>query len=225
MDDKTPTLNPTELYDKRRTKDSGRLRAYNKILEQIYNRIRTISKLPNSPCYLLYTIPPFIFGLPKIDLEDCVVYLIYQLRHAEYEVRYTPPNMLYISWLHHEKSYLIDQSPIMKAMLESAEKTQAELERKEREASRLLTSKKSQRKVKFQEPGILQNKNTPRLISNNTSNSINTVLNRPVQKYPTAGPPMPSPNDYIPPSTFLQNMTNPQNNIVYPKSVPEYFNR
>lgn len=216
MDDKTPTLNPTELYDKRRTKDSGRLRAYNKILEQIYNRIRTISKLPNSQCYLLYTIPPFIFGLPKIDLEDCVVYLIYQLRHAEYEVRYTSPNMLYISWLHHEQSYLIGQSPIMKAMLESAERTQFELERKEREASRLLTTKKSNRKVKFQEPGINQ---IP-----HKSTAINTTIHRTIQ-YPTAGPPLPSANDYIPPTSFLQNMTNPQNQVMYPKSVPEYFNR
>ena len=34
--DQTPQLDPSELYDKRRTKDAGRLRAYNKILEQIY---------------------------------------------------------------------------------------------------------------------------------------------------------------------------------------------
>ena len=51
MNQETPLLNPSDLYDKRRTKDAGRLRAYNKILEQIYNRIRTISKLPNAQCY------------------------------------------------------------------------------------------------------------------------------------------------------------------------------
>ena len=92
--EQTPQLNPADLYDKRKSKDASRLRAYNKILEQIYNRVRVISKLPSSQCYLLYTVPPFIFGLPKIDLEDCVTYLIYQLRHAGYEVRYTPPNMI-----------------------------------------------------------------------------------------------------------------------------------
>ena len=68
MDPQTPLLNPNDLYDKRRSKDAARLRAYNKILEQIYNRIRVISKLPNSQCYLLYTVPPFILGLPKLDL-------------------------------------------------------------------------------------------------------------------------------------------------------------
>lgn len=203
----TPQLNPSELYDKRRTKDASRLLAYNKILEQIYNRIRVVSRLPNSQCFLLYTIPPFILGLPKIDLEDCVVYLIYQLRHAGYEVRYTPPNMLYISWLHHEKSYLIEQSPIMRAMLESAEKTAIELERKEKEAARLIGGvRKSQRKVKFQTPGALQGPPVA---------AIQTVINRPMQPVtsrPTAGPPPPSAGDYVPPATFLQNMTNPPNN-------------
>jgi len=215
MDQSTPQLNPTELYDKRKSKDAARLKAYNKILEQIYNRIRVMSKLPNSQCYLLYTVPPFIFGLPKIDLEDCVIYLIYQLRHAKYDVRYTPPNMIYISWLHHEKSYLVEQSPIMQSMLESAEKTQAELERKEREASRLIQGRKSQRKVRMFTPGELQG-SKPR------ASAISTVLGRPL---PTAGPPPPNAAEYTPPASFLQNVTNPANQVIQPKSVPDYFMR
>jgi hypothetical protein len=219
MDQQTPQLNPADLYDKRKSKDASRLKAYNKILEQIYNRVRVISKLPNSPCYLLYTVPPFILGLPKIDLEDCVIYLIYQLRHAGYDVRYTPPNMIYLSWVHHEKSYLVQQSPIMQAMLESAEKTNAELERKEKEASRLLQGRKSQRKVRMNTPGELQRGimgGGPR------RSAISTVLNRPLSN-PTAGPPPPSAADYVPPSSFLQNMEQPQNTVVQPKSNIDYF--
>jgi len=226
MNEEVPRLNPADLYDKRRSKDAGRLRAYNKILEQIYNRIRTISKLPNSQCYLLYTVPPFILGLPKLDLEDCIVYLMFQLRHAGYETRFTPPNMIYISWLHHEKSYIVEQSPIMLAMLDSAERTQAMLDRKEKEAGRLLgQGKKTQRKVVKQTPGLLQSNthtmphsNGPRL------SAINTILNRPLSN-PTAGPPPPSAADYVPSAAFLQNMTSPQNSVVYPKSVPEYLGR
>jgi effector-binding domain-containing protein len=227
MEDQTPLLQPSELYDKRRSKDASRLRAYNKILEQIYNRIRVTSKLPNSQCYLLYTVPPFILGLPKIDIEDCMVYLIYQLRHASYDVRYTFPNMLYISWLHHEKSYLVEQSPIMQSMLESAERTQAEIERKEKEASRLLNPKKSQRKVKIHTPGELQSISgvAPGTMKTNVPRTaINNILQRPLSN-PTAGPPPPSANDYVPPPTFLQNMTNPPLHTPTPKSVPEYFKR
>lgn len=235
MAEPTPQLNPAELYDKRKSKDSSRLRAYNKILEQVYNRIRVMSRLPNSQCYLLYTVPPFILGLPKIDLEDCVVYLIYQLRHAKYDVRYTPPNMLYISWMHHEKSYLMEQSPIMQSMLESAEKTAAEVERKEKEASRLLAPRKSGKKVQIQTPGQSQRSFSQQQPYGQQQlygqqpppksamrSAINTVLNRPLSN-PTAGPPPPSAADYVPPSSFLQNMTHPQNTIVQPKSVPDYF--
>ena len=219
MDQGTPQLNPTDLYDKRKSKDASRLRAYNKILEQIYNRIRVSSKLPNSQCYLLYTVPPFILGLPKIDIEDCVTYTIYQLRHAKYEVRYTPPNMLYISWLHHEKSYLTEQSPIMQAMMESAEKTRSEQERKEREASRLIQGRKSQKKVRMAAPGQFQDG----MMGSRTS-AISTILNRPLSN-PTAGPPPPSAHDYTPPSSFLQNVAQPMNTVVHPKSQMDYFNR
>ena len=227
----TPQLNPSELYDKRRTKDAGRLRAYNKILEQIHNRIRTISKLPNLQCFILYTVPPFILGLPKLDLEDCVIYLIYQLRHSGYEVRYTPPNLIYISWLHHEKSYLTDQSPIMKAMLESSERS--ELERKEKEASRLI-GRKGQRKIVKQTPGAFQgtypgkvqtyNKSIPTSNSTSYPSTSYPSTSYPSTNYPSAGH-IPSAGDYVPPASFIQNMSNPQNQIVYPKSVPEYFKR
>jgi hypothetical protein len=233
----TPVLSPADLYNKRKSKDAARLRAYNKILEQIYNRVSVISKLPNSQCFLLYTVPPFILGLPKIDLEDCVVYLIYQLRHAGYNVRYSPPNMLYISWLHHEKSYLVEQSPIMQAMLESAERTQAELERKEREASRMLGPRKSQRKSVKQSPGFLNNGNgsgvggsgvgggrgqTVRFANSRPDTAINTILNRPLSN-PTAGPPPPSAAEYIPPSSFLQNMTSPTQPNNTAKQMIDYF--
>jgi hypothetical protein len=230
MDEPTPQLEPSELYNKRKSKDAARLRAYNKILDQIYNRIRVMSRLPNSQCYLMYTVPPFILGLPKIDLEDCIVYLIYQLRHSSYEVRYTYPNLIYISWVHHEKNYLIEQSPIMQAMLESADRVAAENERREREAERLLgTKKKSQRKVRAQEPGWSESAVGVGRAPSRAA--LNTVLggagggagssNRPV-----AGPPPPSAAEYTPPSSFLQSMNNPANSQQsHAKSLPEYFNR
>jgi hypothetical protein len=112
-----PMLQVGDLYTKRQKRDGARLKAYNELLEQMYNRIRVTSQLPTHPAYLLYTIPPFIFGLPKIDLEDCVVYLVYQLRASGFEVKYTYPNLIYISWKHHEKKYLLEESPILQAML------------------------------------------------------------------------------------------------------------
>lgn len=123
-----PKLKPAELFDKRRTKDTARLKAYNKLLEQIYTRIRTSSQSGGDP-WILYTVPPFLLGLPKIDLEDCIVYIVYILRQQDYEVRYTYPNLLYISWKHHERDYILKNSPIMSAMLQGS-KTKASEPRK-----------------------------------------------------------------------------------------------
>jgi hypothetical protein len=112
-----PKLNPKDLFDKRIRRDQARLRAYNQLLQQIHQRIYTTSQMSGNANYILYTVPPFIFGLPKIDLEDCIVYLVYMLRQSGYEVRYTYPNLLYISWKHHERDYLLNQNPIMQAMI------------------------------------------------------------------------------------------------------------
>jgi hypothetical protein len=116
-----PKLKPSELFDKRRQRDTARLKAYNKILEQIYVRIRSASTQSSDP-WVLYTVPPFILGLPRIDLEDCIVYLVHILRQQQYEVRYTYPNLLYISWKHHESDYILKNSPIMSAMLQGIPK-------------------------------------------------------------------------------------------------------
>jgi hypothetical protein len=111
-----PQLRPSELFEKRKQRDGAKLKSYNKILEQIYARVRTASREGADP-WILYTLPPFIIGEMLFDLQDLVVYLVYMLRAQQYEVRYTYPNLLYISWKHHEADYILKGSPIMQSML------------------------------------------------------------------------------------------------------------
>ena len=112
-----PKLQPQHLFEKREKRDQSRLRAYNQLLEQIQHRIYTTSQLPGNPNYLIYSVPPFILGLPSMDLEDCIVYLVYQLRQNGFEVRFTYPNLLYISWASYEKEYFMKKNPIVQAMI------------------------------------------------------------------------------------------------------------
>jgi hypothetical protein len=105
------------LFEKRIRRDHARLRAYNQLLTQINQRIYTTSQMSGNANFITYTVPPFIFGLPKLDLQDCIVYLVWMLRQNGYEVRYTYPNLLFISWKHHEKNYLMTQNPIVQAMI------------------------------------------------------------------------------------------------------------
>ena len=109
-------LEPRQLFERRVQRDKARLRAYEHILKQIQLRIRTVADLPGNPNYLTYTVPPFILGLPAIDMQDCIVYVVHQLRTSGFEVRFTYPNLLYISWKHYEQEYMREQNPITQAM-------------------------------------------------------------------------------------------------------------
>ena len=109
-------LEPRQLFEKRVARDNARLRAYDQILKQIQNRIKMTAELPGNPNYLVYTVPPFILGLPAIDLQDCIVYIVHQLRTSGFAVRFTYPNLLYISWQHYEQEYMREQNPITQAM-------------------------------------------------------------------------------------------------------------
>ena len=130
--DPPPRLNPKDLFERRTRRDYARLRAYNQLLNQINQRIYTTSQMSGNANFITYTVPPFIFGLPKLDLQDCIVYLVWMLRQSGYEVRYTYPNLLYISWRHHEKEYQMTQNPIVQAMIPPEVKK--EQKKKERQA-------------------------------------------------------------------------------------------
>jgi hypothetical protein len=111
-----PHLDPSQLFEKRAQRDSARLKAYNEILGQIHTRIYTVSQMPGNTSSLVYTVPPFLLGLPAIDLQDCIVYLVSILRNNGFVVRYTYPNLLSISWKHYEAQYNREMNPIVQAM-------------------------------------------------------------------------------------------------------------
>jgi hypothetical protein len=112
-----PQLPASTLFDVRIKQDKARQTAYNKILEQALQKIAHCATAPNQPTFVYYNIPPFVLGLPGLDLKDCVVYVVFQLRQQGYEVRYTYPNLLCISWAHHERQYLMERNPIVQSMI------------------------------------------------------------------------------------------------------------
>ncbi len=112
-----PRLAPGQLFEKRAQRDRAKLRAYNEILGQIHNRIYSVSQLAGNTSSLVYTVPPFILGMPALDLQDCIVYLVSMLRNSGFEVKYTYPNLLYISWKHYESQYNRELNPIVQAMM------------------------------------------------------------------------------------------------------------
>ena len=99
-------LNMDELYIKKQQQDMNILNNYNKILQRIHNRIKYISKqLVNDMC-CWYIMPEMMIGIPKYDVKDCTAYVIQNLRENGFIIRYTYPNLLFISWKHWIPSYV-----------------------------------------------------------------------------------------------------------------------
>ena len=205
--DAPPLLQVSELYKRRQSKDAARLRAYNQILDTVHHRIRVQGNMPNSPCSLLYTIPPFVLGLPKIDLEDCVVYLVFQLRHSGFEVRYSYPNLLAISWMHHERSYITEQSPIMQAML-AAQAAAAPVPAPRKRAPKAIMAGAGQTTQAGPSQRTGSSLAGSSLAGPSQRRQKGVAFSVGNDKGPSVGA-LPSAEAYVPPSTFLQTMTKP----------------
>lgn len=193
-----PHLEPKDLYDRRIRRDYARLRAYNTLLEQIYQRVYSTSQLSGNTSSVLYSVPPFILGLPKLDMEDCIVYLVWQLRQSGFEVRFTWPNMLFISWRHHEGAYLATQNPIVKAMTPAPPpaplpKMVGGSQKKKSAAAAAAAAAQQPR-----QPTVAFNEAVDLITSANSS-----TFGTPVQ------PGTRRATDYEPPASFIQNLERP----------------
>jgi len=105
-EDDSLKLNIDELYVKKQQQDLNILTNYNKILIRIHNKIKYVSKnLVNENC-CWYVMPEVIIGIPMYDYRDCTAYVIEKLRENKFVVRYTHPNLLFISWQHWVPSYV-----------------------------------------------------------------------------------------------------------------------
>jgi hypothetical protein len=105
-EDESLKLNLDELYNKKQQQDLNVLNNYNKILQRIHNKIKYISKnIVNDNC-CWYVMPEMVIGVPKYDYKDCTAYTIDKLRANGFIVRYTHPNLLFISWKHWVPTYV-----------------------------------------------------------------------------------------------------------------------
>ena len=105
-EDNSLKLNIDELYSKKQQQDLNVLKNYNNILIRIHNKIKYNSKnIINENC-CWYVMPEMILGVPKYDHRDCTAYVIDKLRINGFIVRYTHPNLLFISWKHWVPSYV-----------------------------------------------------------------------------------------------------------------------
>jgi hypothetical protein len=106
IEDFSEKLNIDELYEKKRQYDLTQLALFNKVLNRIHVRIKTVSRQIKDEQFCWYLVPEVIIGVPKYDQSACIAYLIDKLKTNGFNVRYIHPNTLFISWLHWVPSYV-----------------------------------------------------------------------------------------------------------------------
>jgi len=89
-------LNIYELHKKRTAREKNRLSYYKRILHKCYHRIVTVSENCGTNC--MYKVPEFVVGMPIYNGLECVKFVVRALKKNGFYVKYTHPNLLFISW-------------------------------------------------------------------------------------------------------------------------------
>ena len=106
IEDFSEKINIDELYEKKRQQDLNKLALFNKILNRVHVRIRTVSRQKVDEQFCWFLVPETIIGVPKYDQGSCIAYLMDKLKTSGFNIRYVHPNLLFISWLHWVPSYV-----------------------------------------------------------------------------------------------------------------------
>ena len=80
--------------------------SYNKILARVHTKIKLVSKQYADTYHCWYIVPEVLLGIPKYDHKDCTAYVINKLQENGFIVRYTHPNLIFISWKHWVPGYV-----------------------------------------------------------------------------------------------------------------------
>lgn len=70
-----------------------------------------------------FEVPEWQPGCPRFDVKDCILYIVWNLRHSGFKVLYVSPNRLLISWKEQSIQYYQEESPIRQAMIAAANAT------------------------------------------------------------------------------------------------------
>ena len=98
-------LNLDDLYERTRETSQTKIKTYQKILARIHSRIKAISRQRNNNKFCMFVIPEFILGIPRYDIAECTNYVIEKLTDNGFQLKYTYPNLLFISWQHYIPKY------------------------------------------------------------------------------------------------------------------------
>ena len=101
MEEFNEKINLDDLYKTQKGIEDNRIKIYQKILLRVHKKIKTTSRNRNCDKFCFFLVPEFVLGIPMYDISTCITYVIDKLLDNGFFVRYTHPNLLFISWNHY----------------------------------------------------------------------------------------------------------------------------
>ena len=104
--EKVRKINLDELYDTKKEKDLQKLQVFNRILNRIHTKIKMTSRQKINSNFCWYVVPEVMLGIVNYDRVMCISYIVAKLEENDFQVRYTHPNLIFISWGHYIPTYV-----------------------------------------------------------------------------------------------------------------------
>ena len=101
MGDFNEQINLDDLYSTQKRIEDNKIKIYQKILMRVHKKIKTTSRNRTCEKHCFFLVPEFVLGIPVYDTSTCITYIIDKLLDNGFHVRYTHPNLLFISWNHY----------------------------------------------------------------------------------------------------------------------------
>jgi hypothetical protein len=92
-------ININDLFADQKQKEKHKEEIYDNVLKNCHNKIRRAVKLSPYNNFCFYIIPKFIYGVPLYNIDKCINYLVVYLTKNGFQINYTHPNLLLISWI------------------------------------------------------------------------------------------------------------------------------
>jgi len=99
-------INLDELYDTKKEKDLQKMKVFNRILNRIHTKIKMTSRQKINSNFCWYVVPEVMLGVVNYDRVMCISYIVAKLEENDFQVRYTHPNLIFISWGHYIPTYV-----------------------------------------------------------------------------------------------------------------------
>ena len=99
-------INLDELYDTKKEKDLQKMQVFNRILNRIHAKIKMTSRQKINSNFCWYVVPEVMLGIVNYDRVMCISYIIAKLEENDFQIRYTHPNLIFISWGHYIPTYV-----------------------------------------------------------------------------------------------------------------------